>query len=416
MGDAWVVGAGMTHFGRWPERTHRDLAREAVLAALSDAGLEGPQVQSVAFGCCAGHAWGQPNIRGQVVLDPLLRDDGPLSAGVEILNVEGGCATGSLALAAAVRAVRAGDGEVSLAVGVDKTFLVHDLAGMKPLFEGAMDRLTPERWAGFYADAAAAVGLPWDPDPRRIVLLDVAALQAAWHMHAHGTTATQAAAVAAKNHGHSVHNERAQYRFPMDVQTILADKPVVGPLTRAMCAPVSDGAAAVAVVSERALAELPAAVQARAVRVAGLAIGSGTWRGLAGRSAIHAVAARAYSRSGVRPDEVDVAEVHDHTAFAEIAATEALGFCAPGEGGGYAAAGHTTLGGSRPVNPSGGLESKGHPLAASGLGMVAEIVTQLRAEAGARQVPGARTGLVENGGGLTGFDEACVAVTLLQAR
>lgn len=413
MADAWIVGMGMTAFARHPEHTHQELAASAVREALTDAGVDGGQLGSIHVGCAAGHAWGQPNIRGQVVLDPLLRE-GELPAGIEIVNVEGGCATGGLTLSGAVRAVRAGDAEVSLAVGVDKTFLHHDLAGMKPLFEGAIDQLEPARWQQFYAEQAAAMGLDWAPDPRRIVLLDIAALKAAWHMQAFGTTREQAARVASKNHAHSVSNERAQYRVPMSVDAVLADKTVAGPLTRSMCAPISDGAAAAVVVGASMLRQLPAEVRERAVRVAAIAVGSGTWRSLDASSAIARVAHRAYAAAELGPDEIDLAEVHDNTAFAEIMATEALGFCPVGEGGSYAESGATSLGGARPVNPSGGLESKGHPLAASGLGMVAEAVTQLRGEAGPRQVSEARTALVENGGGVVGFDEAAVVVAVLQ--
>lgn len=404
---AWVIGVGLTPFRRWPDRSYPDLAAEAVRAAWSDAGL--PDVAALAgvwFGSCALHAWGQPNVRGQVVLRPLV-ETGELPARVPIANVEAGCATGALALHGALREVQAG-ADLALAVGVDKTWLP-DPARIGPLFEGALDQLDPEETRRFYAQAAAEAGLTFDPRPGRSVLLDIGALEANLHARRHGTTPAHLAAIAAKNHTHAVHNERAQTRTAMTAAEVLADKAIVAPFTRAMCAPIGDGAAAVVVASDRWAARHPG----RAVRIRGIGLAGGIRRPLGDPGETATAAARAWDAAGIGPVDVEVAEVHDATAFAELSATEALGFCGPGEGGPYAESGATTLGGARPVNPSGGLESRGHPLAASGLAMVHEVVTQLRAEAGRRQVAGARVGLVHNAGGLVGFDEALCGVAVL---
>lgn len=416
MRDVYVIGCATTPFRRWPDRSHKQLTADAVLAALTDATLAGGGAgpDSIWFGCCAGHAWGQANIIGQVLLDPLFRA-GMLPQRTPVVNVEGGCATGGLAFSAAVKDVRAGDAELSLAVGVEKTFMPHNPAAMMALFDGALDQLDPSTWRAEYAEAARAMGTEYAPVPQRIQLLDVCALEARHHMARHGTTAAQIAASAAKNHTHAVHNPAAQYRTAMTVEEVLADKAVLAPLTRAMCAPISDGAAAVLVCSGEALARLPASVQARAARVRAVATTSGAHRSLDAPSLARVAADRAWERSGVAPTDVDVVELHDATSFAELYLSEMLRLCPDGEGGAYIAGGAASLGGRRPANTSGGLVSKGHPLAATGLAMVHEIVTQLRQEAGGRQVHGARLGAFQNGGGLVGFDEAACVVGVLEA-
>ena len=190
---------------------------------------------------------------------------------------------------------------------------------------------------------------------------------------------------------------------------------MIEPFTRAMCAPISDGAAASLVCSRRHLDALPAVVRERAVRVRASALASGRYRDLGEATVTRAAADKAYRLAGLGPDDIDVVELHDSTSFCEIHHLEMLRLCPEGEGGAYVASGAASLGGARPVNPSGGLVSKGHPLAATGLSMLDELVQQLRGAAGDRQVQGARVGLQHNAGGLMGFDEAACAVTVLEA-
>ncbi len=192
---------------------------------------------------------------------------------------------------------------------------------------------------------------------------------------------------------------------------MLQDKPIAYPFTRSMCSPVGDGAAAAIVCSERFLAKRG---QSRAVEIAASALGTGRERPLEEDHIGQKIAQKAYTAAGVTPEEIDLAEVHDATAFGELLQTEVLGFCAPGEGGLLAESGATRLGGRIPVNVSGGLECRGHPIGASGLAMVHEVVTQLRGEAGPRQVAGARIGLTENGGGFIGTEEAAAAVHIFK--
>jgi acetyl-CoA acetyltransferase len=396
--SSWVAGSASTVFQKHPERDFRDLAREAVVGALDDAGMSGDAVEAVYFGNCAMGSWGQGNIRGSVALGDLTRE-GVLPARVPILNVEAGCATGSAALHGAVQHVLAG-GSCALAVGVEKVWIPHDMAETFKLFLGGIDLLHRDEWERFYADADAG----YAPHPARIVFLDVHAMQARRHMQRYGTTVEQLAAIASKNHHNGTLNPKAQYRFEVPIEKVLADKPVVNPFTRSMCAPISDGAAAVLVVNK--------ALNERCVRVRGIGMAGGTWRGLDDEDVTAVAGRRAYEAAGLSPEDVDVAEVHDANAFCELHATESLGFCSEGEGGVFAQSGATALDGALPVNPSGGLESKGHPLGATGLGMVDELVAQLRGEAGPRQVK-ARIGLAHNAGGMVGFDEAVAAVTLL---
>ncbi|MBL8920071.1 MAG: thiolase family protein [Myxococcaceae bacterium] len=413
MSDVFVIGVATTPFRRWPEATHRQLAQQALDALERDAQVPASRADAVWFGNCALHVFGQATARGQVVLSGPLAS-GQLEPSTPIINVEAGCATGSFALHGAIQAIASGGASVALAIGVEKTFLPNLLEKTKELFDGAMDRLTPDAPMAFYAQAAAQHGLEFAPTPDRIALLDVCALQARWHMKTYGTTAEHLAASASKNHTHGALNPNAQHQKPRSIAEVLADKPVLSPLTRSMCAPISDGAAAVMVASADTVKGLPDAVRARAVKVVGLELATGRYRALGEPSVTSRCAQRLFARTHRRPDQVDVAEVHDATSFSEISTVEALGFCGPGEGGPWVASGRASLGGERPINLSGGLVSKGHPLAASGLAMVHELVTQLRQEAGNRQARSTRLALWQNAGGLTGFDEAACAVGLLE--
>ena len=414
MSDVYIIGVATTRFQRWPDRSYTDLAQDVVEGVFSDTSAElTEQLDSIAFGSCAMGMWGQPNVRGPSCLGPLIEGQA-LPSHVPITDLEGGCATGTLALFSAFKDIASGVSDLSLAIGVDKTFKPDDPVGMKALFDGAMVPNDAEVWTGLYRQEAERHGLSWAPHPYRITLLDVCALQATFHMQEYGTTREQIAASAAKNHDHGALNPHAQYQTPMTIEQVLGDKPVVGPLTRAMCAPIGDGAAAALLCSEGRLATLPAALQERAIRITGIGQSSGRMRPLKQDNSVPAAAQRAYAMAGVGPEQIDLAELHDATSFAELSLSETLGFCGKGEGGAYVASGAASLGGRRPANTSGGLVSKGHPLAASGLAMTHELVTQLRGEAGSRQVENSKVALLENGGGMRGLDEAACCVAILQ--
>jgi len=235
-------------------------------------------------------------------------------------------------------------------------------------------------------------------------------------MKRYGTTREQLAAIAAKSHNYGALNPLAQYRFRMTPEEVLADRDIAQPLTRSMCAPIGDGGAAAVVCSADFLATLPGRVRRRAVRVLATVLTGGRYRGDGEPSAVEIAGQKAFRQAGIKHREVHLLEVHDATSFGEISALESLGFCPPGDGGPFAASGATGPGGSLPVNTSGGLVSKGHPVGATGLSMVHELVTQLRGEAGERQVPGARIGLQQNAGGMIGLDEAASSVMILAGQ
>ncbi|WP_208322588.1 thiolase family protein [Salinibacterium sp. ZJ454] len=416
MRDVYIVGSYATPFGKKPRETFRDLTREVVLGAVEDvgAGLTGTDIESIWFGNVLMNFWGQHSTRGQFACIPLIQD-GTLPRRVPITNVEGACATGSMAFQGALRDIRSGEYDVSIAIGVEKIYrekaTAHETFEMFRVAENVLD---PQETLDEYDAIMGAMGRTFERGPDRTMFMDTYAAQAIYHMETFGTTQRQLAAVAAKNHSAAVDNPRAQYRFPMTVDEVLADRFVTHPFTRSMCAPIGDGAAATVLVSADRLASLPPAVRARAVRVAASTLTSGIYRSPDEPSLSHVAARRAYEQAGIAPAAIDVAEVHDATAFSEIYQAEMMGFCPIGEGGAFAEAGESAIGGSIPINTSGGLISKGHPIAASGLSMIAEVVEQVRGESGPRQVVGARTGLIENGGGIMGLEEAACAVTILE--
>lgn len=416
MSDVYLIGAASTRFGKRPEDDFRALAREAYDGVLADAGLEGgDDIEFAWFGNCGMGAWGQACIRGQVTFAPLVAE-GRFPERVPMINVEGGCATASMAFNGAFKDVASGAARLSLAIGVEKTFVPDDPARTQAIFDGGIDQLNPEEWHEYYARAAAETGKNFSPkDAGGTIFMDTYAMQAAWHMKRHGTTQRQIAAGASKNHWHGSMNPNAQYRFEVSVEQALEDREISYPLTRAMCAPIGDGAAAALLCSEDFLRAQPKDVQARAVKVRASQLSGGKYRSFDEPGLSRVAAQRAYRQAGIGPKDVDIAEVHDATSFCEIYQVEMMGFCEEGEGGRYVESGATTLGGERPVNLSGGLVSKGHPVGATGLSMIHELALQLRQEAGERQAPKARIALAENGGGVIGFDEAACAVTILEA-
>jgi len=416
MSGVYVVGAISTRFGKRPQDSIKDLAREAYLQVLQDANaLPSSEIESCWFGNCGMWTDNQGSIRGQVALTPLVRE-GLFPERVPVTNVEGGCATASMAFNGAWKDIMSGTAEISLALGVEKTYFPDNPEKTSQLYCGGIDQYDPQEWEEYYRNAGAEAGKAFEPAPDRTIFMDTYAMQASYHMKRYGTTAEQIAIAAAKNHCYGALNPRAQYRFKMTAQEVLADRLVTAPLTRAMCAPVGDGAAAALLVSEKVLKRLPDSVQARAVRVAATTLSGGKYRSLEEPGLSRFAARKAYAQAGIKPADIDVAEVHDATSFCEIYQAEMLEFCAEGEGGAFVGNGATGPGGQLPINTSGGLVSKGHPVGATGLSMIAELTEQLRGEAGERQVASPRYALAENGGGVMGFDEAACSVIILEAN
>lgn len=409
MEKTYILGVGMSHFGRFLDRSLADIAGDAVSEALDDSGIARDGVGAAFFAnSTQGVVEGQHLVRGQLALRKLGFQN------LSVTNVENACASGSTALNSAVAHVASGQGDVALAVGADKMNAT-DRVRSFAIFDGAWDVSDVEGQIARLERLGQAVQPPQcDTKPgQRSVFMDVYAALARFHMGAFGTTQADIAHVAAKNHSHSALNPKAQYRNAITVEEVLAAREISWPLTLPMCAPISDGAAAAIVVSEKKARQMG---MSRAVQIAASVQATGSDRAPEDldRHICRRAADRAYELSGIAPEDVSVAEAHDATAFAELQQAELLRLCPMGEGGRLAASGATTLGGHIPMNVSGGLESRGHPIGATGLAQIYELVTQLRGEAGPRQVEGAKVALAENGGGFHGYEEAVAVITLLQ--
>ncbi|MGF6485688.1 thiolase family protein [Paraburkholderia sp. JPY419] len=399
----WIAGVGMTSFGVRQDASVKDLTRTAVLEAICDAGGDLRTIDAAYFGnTCQDVLEGQVVVAGQMALRSMGFERIP------IVNVENACATGATALHQAIMHVRSGAADVVLAVGAEK-LSIGDKSKALGVFDGGVD--VNDRQGVRAALEELGGVIPDDGQPHSLFMDIYAALTRA-HMNAFGTTQRQLAVISSKNHAHAVHNPLAHFRKEMSVEDILAARPVSGPLTVPMCAPLTDGASAVVVCNAAGLRRLGSA---QPIKVLANVLQSGTVRPLSAwdRSVTRLAARGAYEQAGVGPEDISVAEVHDASSFGELLQSELLGFCEIGAGGPFAESGATKLGGSLPINPSGGLESKGHPMGASGLAQIYELVHQLRGNCGARQVHGARIALAENGGGLYAGEEAAAAITIL---
>jgi len=405
-----IIGLGMIRFNKYPERGVRDMAHEVINLALSDAGIKKEDLQAGFF---SNTFWGmfdnQHSIRGQVVL----RSMG--IGAIPVVNVENACAGASTALHLAYTGIRAGMVDMALVVGSEKITHPDKIKSLSAYatcmdvdnFAKALEMMEK-------ANTLFQVDIPdgqTPPGEGRSIFMDAYAMGARWHMTRFGSTQRQLAVICAKNHFHGSLNPMSQYQMDMTVDEVMAAKPIAYPLTRPMCAPVGDGAAAAIVCSEAYLAKLK---NARPVKIRASVHGSGTDRDFDGEDIGERLVKKAYDMAGVGPGDISLAELHDATAYGELHQTEAMGFCPIGQGGPYAETGATRIGGKQPVNTSGGLECRGHPIGASGLAQIYELGVQLRGEAGKRQVAGARLGLAENGGGNIGVEEAAMCIHILE--
>ena len=415
MKSVYVLGAYSTPIQKWPDKSHRDLVREAYLGVLKDAGLEnGDVIESIWSGNAMLPSWGQNMIRGQVCFTPLIRE-GLIPERLSFFNVEGGCATASLAFHGAWRDVMAGVSQVSLAMGFEKVNIPGNKALTFSQFDSGIDQMNPHEWRETYESVAKLTGTKFELNNDRTMFMDTYGMQARYHMWKYGTTQRQIAIAAAKNHCNGSLNPNAQYRFKMTPEEVLADREVTYPLTRSMCAPVADGAAAALLCSEEFYNNLPAGpVKDRCVKISACCLTSGKYRRVDEPSLSRIAADKAYATAGIKPEDIDVAEVHDAVAFGEIFQAEMLRFCPEGQGGRLVESGETSIQGRIPINTSGGLIAKGHPIGATGLSMISELVTQLRWEAGERQVYQPEFAIQENGGGIIGLEEAACSVVILQ--
>ncbi|NOX21921.1 MAG: thiolase family protein [Actinobacteria bacterium] len=378
MTDVHVVGVGMTRFGKHPDSDAADLGAEALHGAVADAGID-PRLIEAAY---CGHVF-QGMVTGQRILAQVGL------AGLPLANVENACSSGATAIREASLAIRAGENDVVIAIGTEH---------LTSKFSGA---LTPDP-----SDPEAAVGA---------TMPGVYAMRARRYMEEFGMTREQLALIPVKNKRNAAQNPLAHFRKEITVEDVLASRPIADPLRLHDCSPVTDGAAAVIVMSDKAAKKY---ANGRGIRLAASTLRTGsvdveptsmtyeplTWK----------TAKEAYEKAGIGPEDVDFAEVHDCFSIAEVLRVEGLGLFEQGQYPWAVERGEADINGRLPINPSGGLIGKGHPLGGTGVAQVVELVRQLRGEAGSRQIEGARIGVAHcRGGKAVGIEGAACTVQIL---
>ncbi|MCZ7657141.1 MAG: thiolase family protein [Xanthobacteraceae bacterium] len=381
MSDAYVAGVGFHPFGRFPEKTLKEIAAQAVLAALDDSALD-PDGIDAAFcaNAYAGLLTGQESVRGET----WLRSVG--IGGVPIINVENACAGGGAALHLATIAVRSGTYRRVLVVGAEK------------MFTGDTGRAIAALATSSDIEVTGGIGM-------QFAAVDAIRVKQLMAEEKLGDDALEWVTV--KNHDNGALNPIAQFRKPMTAQDVRNSRMIAEPLRLYMCSAISDGAAACVVSAEPSR---------RRVRIIGSGAACAPVRARQGEvSTARRAVKKAYDDAGVGPSDIGVVEVHDAVSPLELVYYRELGFCAPGEVGRFVAEERTLRTGPIPFNPSGGINSRGHPVGATGIAQVCELVLQLSGEAGARQIAPTRRGLALNAGGWIGDDPAFNAVHILEA-
>ncbi len=405
MRDVAVIGIGMTRFGKLPDRSIKDLVREAVLGAMQDSGIRKKDIGAAYVGnAAAGLMTGQEMIRGQVTLSPLGIE------GIPVFNVENACASSSTAFHLGWLGVASGLYDCVLVVGFEKLYHSDKLKSFHALSTG----IDVETGSTFLKDFAARKGqkaeiLKMGSGINRSIFMDMYTYWVRPYMENYGLTREHFARIAVKNHRNGSLNPHAQYQNEVTLEEVLNSGEVVYPLTRMMCAPIGDGAAACILCSRSAVDRFSGIP----VWVAASKVGSGSL--LAEEEAVAGVLAPgAFEQAGIGPGDIDVIEVHDATAPSEIMSLIQLGICPGEEACKWIDEGTLEITGAMPTNTSGGLETKGHPVGATGVGQIFEIVAQLRGQAEGRQVPHPKTGMTHNGGGILGADAAAMALHIFK--
>ena len=376
MREVAIIGAGLVPFGKYPKKTLADIAWPAVKQAIQDSGIKKNEIGAAYCGTALG---------GMMAGQRILKIVG--LTGLPIINIENACSSSSTAFREAWIAVAAGIYDAALVIGVEKL----------TKFGGGTLPLEKEDWE-------VAHGL---------VMPALYAMRARRYMHEYGLTEDQLAMVSVKARKHGGLNPDAQFRDPVTIEQVKQARPVADPMTLFHCCPSGDGAAAVVICSAKKARQYTTSP----VRVLGSEINSGNYmtgyRDMTSPEITVRGAKQLYEEAGIGPEDVDLAEVHDAFAIAELLYYEALGFCARGDAAKLLEDGETSLGGRIPVNSSGGLLAKGHPIGATGVAQIVEIVRQLRGQCGDRQVEGAKVGLTHcTGGGISGFDHGVCSIHL----
>jgi len=384
MRDVAVIGVGMQKWGELWEQSTRDIFVESALLAMDDAGVD--KLDSMYVGCMSPGLFAGQEHLGSMLADSLGQ------AGIPSTRVESACASGGLAFRMAYMDVASGMSDIVLAGGVEK---MTDVSGSDATY--ALATAADMEWEGI-----SGVTFP-----------GLYAMMAVAHMAKYGTTREQLASVSVKNHRNGKMNSRAQYQSEITVEGVMNSVKVADPLNILDCSPITDGAAAVIIVPADRVKDF----KNPGVKVIGTGHATDTIalherEDLTTLAAVNAAAEQAYKMAGKEPKDIDFAEVHDCFSIAEIIVSESIGFFERGKGGPAAEAGETAIEGRRPINPSGGLKSKGHPVGATGIAQIVEITEQLRGEAGKRQLKNARVGLAQNMGGSGGSSVVHILETM----
>lgn len=394
--NVWIIGTSMTNFGRFPDLDLLDLASTASLNALADSGQSMADIGLLAL----GNVYEANSHHGQRLQKQIGQ------TGIPVYNVVNACATGATAVRVAMMSIKAGECDVALAVGVEKM-------GKMGMLGGAAKKADQKKVfspKGRYGSVVKTEGLLGTG-----LMPGVFAQAGTEYALANGVTAEQFARVAVKNHLHSTLNPLAQYQREFSLEEVMAAEVISYPNTLPMCCPTGDGAAAVVLVSEAKLRTLDPDVRRRAIKISASVMTSDPWteggQSLPDVNTLTRLAVdQAYEIAGVGPEDLDLVELHDCFATAELIHYDNLRLCAPGAAGEFIESGAPMRDGKTPVNVSGGLLSKGHPIGATGIANLYEVATHLRGEAGARQIEGAKVGLTH----VIGLASAC-AIHVLEA-
>jgi acetyl-CoA acyltransferase len=387
--NVWILGIHMTKFGKHPDKDTVDLGAEAAMSALADGGVTMRDMGVLAAGNLmgAGAGFGQ-QLQKQIG-----------QTGIPVFNVANACATGATALRTAIMAIKAGECDMGLAVGVEKLAGAGLLAGGARRGDG--DAYTPSGRYGAVVPVDGRIGTETMPGVFAQIGME--------YGHRYGGASFEVfARISEKNHAHSTLNPLAAYTKRMSLEEIMGDVMIAYPNTRPMCSANCDGAAAAVVVSEAKLKTLDPDQRRRAIKVSASVLTSDPWQEACQilpdvNTLTRNAATQAYEQAGVSPSDLDLVELHDCFATAELVHYDNLMLCAPGEAVPFFESGATWRDGKSPVNVSGGLESKGHPIAATGIANIWEVCHHLRGEAGDRQIPGAKVGLAH----VIGLGSAC---------
>lgn len=401
MRDVAVIGVGMTRFGKFLDKGIKDLVRESVEDTLDDSGVGKEALQAAYVGnAAAGLMTGQEMIRGQVTLTSMGIE------GIPIYNVENACASSSTAFHLGWTAVAAGLYDCVLAVGFEKLYDQDKRKSFQALGT-AVDVELLRALLAQMADQKASGEQVFQQGSgeKRSIFMDMYAHYTKRYMERYGLTQKHFAKLAVKGHKNGAMNEHAQYQQEVTLEEVLQSGDVVYPLTRMMCAPIGDGAAAVVLCSKSVASRYTTAP----VWVAASVVGSGKTQG-GEQTVTQRLAPRAYEVAGIGPGDVDVIEVHDATSPSEIISLIELEICPGEEASRWIDGGWLEINGKKASNPSGGLVTKGHPVGATGCGQIYEIVKQLKGQAGKRQVKDPRVGMTHNGGGIIGLDAASMTL------